>query len=296
MTTPTGSVTPYDLLNGVLYKYPGVTSTVNSVIDLLPDSISNQILSSVPTQMLSTLGANAFNNPIVNNPVTQTILRTVAPKAPAVGTARRGANNAIELYAGPYGDINGWVATDDYAKKYNNKLPARMNGNPNPDVPLIVQTPPKITPDKSASTNPPGSNNPSLPGFNSDIQGKIAYNSTTGTNIRNETKDASLDIPGILAKDRADRLADREARFRMWSAASADARQQAADLTQRKTEREQILANIDFQKATAVKEIEARALMNQALMTVIVASQTPNPNTMAQAVRGNAVGVSAFSS
>lgn len=290
--------TPPDVfLNKALRAAAGFGDAVNSVTDFLPDSVVNPILSSLssnPVAQAAIAAKALINNPFTNNPVANTVLGAITPKATPVGSAKRGDNNEILLYSG---DEHGWVPTILY-NDLNGGLPSRMNGNFNPDLhkslpPGSVARPvPSADPAKPATTtNPPGSNNP---GFDPAVQNNIKFNPTGGSNITKETNDTWLNLQQILGQQRDDTKQARKENFDRWLAASSATRAQSADLTERKTERERTLALIEKDKAIGVANIEARRVMNQALMAAMVLNQTPNPNTLNAFSLGQKVGMSAF--
>ena len=206
------------------------------------------------------------------------------PDIPEVGQAKRGSNNEILLYSG---DKTGWQSPQFYLDKYG-ALPARMQGNLNPDVrrpvvesPKTPELPPGADKKPESSTTPPGGNNPSLPGFDPAVQGKIgSFSTNPDTNIGKETAKSNFDI-NQLYKDVLDRAAVTQAtNWERMQLASQDAQRSAMAKTEANTARQIELENIRAWRDITQSKITSNAAIAAATAAAMTAAQRPDAGYM----------------
>jgi hypothetical protein len=206
------------------------------------------------------------------------------PDIPEVGQAKRGSNNEILLYSG---DKAGWQSPQFYLDKYG-ALPARMRGNLNPDVqrpiaesPKTPELPPSADKKPDSSTLPPGNNNPSLPGFDPAVQGKIGpFSTNPTTNIGKETANSNLDLLGLVKETYAQMAATKAADWDRMQIASQNAERSAMAKTEANSARQIELSNIDAWRAITQTKINANASIAAATAAAMTAAQRPDAGYM----------------
>jgi hypothetical protein len=206
------------------------------------------------------------------------------PDIPEVGQAKRGPNNEILLYSG---DKAGWQSPQFYLDKYG-ALPARMQGNLNPDVrrpvvesPKTPELPPGADKKPESSTTPPGGNNPSLPGFDSATQNKIGYNPTNlNTNIGKETANPNFDLREIIRENYYQMAANQERNWQRTQIASETAQRSAMAKTEANTARQLAQANIDAWRRITETKLTTNAAIAAATAAAMTAAQRPDAGYM----------------
>lgn len=206
------------------------------------------------------------------------------PDIPEVGQAKRGSNNEILLYSG---DKTGWQSPQFYLDKYG-ALPARMRGNLNPDVqrpiaesPKTPELPPSADKKPDSSTLPPGNNNPSLPGFDPAVQGKIGpFSTNPSTNIGKETANSNLDLLGLIRETNERMTASQAANWERMQQASTTAQQSAMEKSRETTARNIELENIKAWRDITQAKIEAQTRSNLAVAGMMTLAQQPNVGYM----------------
>ena len=185
--------------------------------------------------------------------------------APKIGASRRNPKNEVELYAG---DDYGWQSVPSYTKLF--PLPA--------DKSLPLNIPPKKP---ESSTTPPGGNNPSLPGFDPAVQGKIgSFSTNPDTNIGKETAKSNFDI-NQLYKDVLDRAAVTQAtNWERMQLASQDAQRSAMAKTEATTARQIELENIRAWRDITQSKITSNAAIAAATAAAMTAAQRPDAGYM----------------
>lgn len=185
--------------------------------------------------------------------------------APKIGASRRNPKNEVELYAG---DDYGWQSVPSYTKLF--PLPADKS------FPL------NISPKKpESSTTPPGGNNPSLPGFDPAVQGKIGpFSTNPTTNIGKETANSNLDLLGLIRETQDRMEAAQATNWERTKLASETAHRSAMAKTEANTARQIELTNIDAWRALAQTQINANAAIAAANAAAMTAAQRPDTGYM----------------
>ena len=206
------------------------------------------------------------------------------PDIPEVGQAKRGSNNEILLYSG---DKTGWQSPQFYLDKYG-ALPARMQGNLNPDVrrpvlesPKTPELPPSADKKPDSSTLPPGNNNPSLPGFDPAVQDKIGpFSTNPSTNIGKETANSNLDLRDLIRETNDRMAAAQAANWERMQVAGETAQRSAMEKSQLLSDREIQKANIDAWRRVTETKLTTNAAIAAATAAAMTAAQRPDAGYM----------------
>ena len=258
--------TPADVfLNKAIRTAWDAGRSVNSAMQSVPDYILNPLLSYASTSAapiaLGTFGAKAF----FDNPVASAEANALAPKSTQIGTSRRNSKNEVELYAG---DDYGWQSVPSYTKLF--PLPA--------DKSLPLNIPPKKP---ESSTTPPGGNNPSLPGFDPAVQGKIGpFSTNPTTNIGKETANSNLDLLGLIRETQDPMAATQATNWERMQLASETAQRSAMEKSQELTARQTELENIRAWRDITQSKITTNAAIAAANAAAMTAAQRPDAGYM----------------
>jgi len=185
--------------------------------------------------------------------------------APKIGASRRNPKNEVELYAG---DDYGWQSVPSYTKLF--PLPA--------DKSLPLNIPPKKP---ESSTTPPGGNNPSLPGFDPAVQGKIGpFSTNPDTNIGKETANPNFDLREIIRENYYQMAANQERNWQRTQIASETAQRSAMEKSQELSDRKIREANINAWRDITQSKITSNAAIAAATAAAMTAAQRPDAGYM----------------